>query len=441
MFLDSFKPFNYSHSLFDSIALLVSQTDLNAVSDNERLAIAEFLKIMSFKGENAARLSDEYLASKQVILGLENDDSQIIDTVKSVIEHPVLSFVQIGLSNLDSTQDEDNQIRTLIFKLNEVQSNWLSVDTFARNVTFVSNKIYGISQYIDNIKRAELDADKIAQNCVYIQDSVANISRDLLMAGKLKSAELLLRSYDKFCKAIAAIYSKAELNRDILMTYKMAEAAKPKRDKNYKSNKALTNPLSTAFDASYDDLTLNISLPFSFADMQEKGWLNLDDYDGYRAELSVYTNTGKPKKHEHKDVIAQYQRVHDKIDDMRLFAGEKLNYALAEFDRLLKLTLKTKSYSLAMIGEINGILSSFMQSIPNISKDESVYSIIREACELKRVISKLAHIKTKKAQQAKTTKVIQTGSEINNDLFQAENITGTTLETTQTTKQEETIHG
>ncbi|MDA0910077.1 MAG: hypothetical protein O2809_00775 [Proteobacteria bacterium] len=441
MFLDSFKPFNYSNSLFDSIALLVSQTDLNSVSSDERSAIAEFLKLMSFKDENAARLSDEYLTSQQIILRLENSESQIVDTVKSIIDHPILSFVQIGLSNMVSAQNEDTQTRTLIFKLNEVQSNWLSVDTFMRNVIFVSSKIYGINQYIDNIKRAELDVDKIAQNCVFIQDSVANISRDLLATGRLKSAELLLRSYDKFCKAITVIYSKAELNHDILMTYKMAEANKPKRDQNYKSNKALTSPLNTIFDANYDSLELDTSLHFSFDDMQAKGWLNLNDYDNYSAELSVYTNTGKPRKFEHKDVIAQYQRVHDKIDDMRLFAGEKLNYALAEFDRLLKLTLKTKSYSHAMIGEINGILSSFMQSISNVSKDESVYSIIREACELKRVISKLAHIKTKKAQQAKATKVIQTGSEINNDFFQAENVTGSTLETTQTIKQEEIIHG
>lgn len=411
MFSVLFKPFHYRDSVLESVVDMIAETDLSVTQSEEQQAIELFLSLMALKGDNATALSADYRAIQSRLLSLKTKDSEKINMLQSVVAHPVLAFVQIGLAHCIEKREEDNQIKTLIFKLNEVQSNWASVDTFLNNIIFLGVNQHGISKSIYDIKRAELDIHLIAEHSVNIQNATANVARDLLIDGKLKAAELVLRSYEKFYHAICAIFDKAELNKEILNTYALAEKAKPKRDKRYRNQASLVQKSQAETVANSQDESINGDtkhLPFSYDDMKAKGWLNLDDYNEYNADLTVDTNNNKPNKKEHKDVVAQFKRVQEKINDLCLFTGERLTQSLRVLEDDLSLTLSTKSYCDGMIGEINGILSYFMSSIQHISKDESVYSIVREICQLKRVISKVIYSKQQNIQaQSKVIEIVQ----------------------------------
>lgn len=411
MFSVLFKPFRYLDSVLESVVDLIAETDLSVTQPEEQQAIELFLSLMALKADNATALSADYRAIQSRLLSLKKKDSEKINMLQSVVANPILAFVQIGLAHCIEKREEDNQIKTLIFKLNEVQSNWASVDTFLNNIIFLGVNQHGISKSIYDIKRAELDIHLIAEHSVNIQNATANVARDLLIDGKLKAAELVLRSYEKFYHAICAIYDKAELNKEILTTYSLAEKAKPKRDKRYRNQTSLVQKAQAETVANSQGESINSDtkhLPFSYDDMKAKGWLNLDDYNDYDADLIVDINTNKPNKKEHKDVVAQFKRVQEKIDDLCLFTGERLTQSLRMLEDDLSLTLSTKSYCDGMIGEINGILSYFMSSIQHISKDESVYSIVREICQLKRVISKVIYSKQQNIQaQTKVIEIVQ----------------------------------
>ena len=409
MFSVLFKPFHYRDSVLESVVDMIAETDLSVTQSEEQQSIELFLSLMALKADNAIALSADYVAIQSRLLSLKTKDSEKMNMLHSIVAHPILSFVQIGLSHCVEKREEDNQIKTLIFKLNEVQSNWASVDTFLNNIIFLGVNQHGISKSIYDIKRAELDIHLIAEHSVNIQNATANIARDLLIDGKLKAAELVLRSYEKFYHAICAIYDKAELNKEILNTYALAEKSKPKRDKRYRNQASLVQKSQAEIVANNQEESINGDtkhLPFSYDDMKAKGWLNLDDYNDYDADLIVDINTNKPNKKEHKDVVAQFKRVQEKIDDLCLFTGERLTQSLRVLEDDLSLTLSTKSYCDGMIGEINGILSYFMSSIQHISKDESVYSIVREICQLKRVISKVIYSKQQNIQTQKTQKKV-----------------------------------
>lgn len=411
MFSVLFKPFHYRDSVLESVVDLIAETDLSVTQKEEQKAIELFLSLMALKADNATTLSADYVAIQSRLLSLKTKDSEKMNMLHAIVAHPILAFVQIGLAHCAEKREEDNQIKTLIFKLNEVQSNWASVDTFLNNIIFLGVNQHGISKSIYDIKRAELDIHLIAEHSVNIQNATANIARDLLIDGKLKAAELVLRSYEKFYHAICAIYDKAELNKEILNTYSLAEKAKPKRDKRYRNQASLVQKSQAETVANSQDESINGDtkhLPFSYDDMKAKGWLNLDDYNEYNADLTVDTNNNKPNKKEHKDVLAQFKRVQEKINDLCLFTGERLTQSLRVLEDDLSLTLSTKSYCDGMIGEINGILSYFMSSIQHISKDESVYSIVREICQLKRVISKVIYSKQQNIQaQTKVIEIVQ----------------------------------
>jgi len=387
MFLDRLKSFKYNSNVLHSLVVDIAEYELSKLSSNDLFIIKSFLSLMSLNNSNAIDLDKDFITLNNNILNTISDND-LVHKCKLVASNYILTFTQIGLSNQQHQPIENNQVNTLIFKLKEINSNWGSVETFINNLVFITENDYGVVEFVNNIKMHSDDILRIEANFLKIEKSTANIIKELLVLGRLKAGELLLRSYEKFCNALSNIYDNAELNNHIIEIYNMVDKSIPKKNKNtHVLSHKISHPVSLCDGVYHCDN----SLGFTLNEMIKRGWLNVEDYSDYKTNVSIKTNTGLPKIKESRDVKLKFEVLKRKINDMYMFSNSLMEYKLANFEASLAMTLKIKGYSKATLGEIDGITTSFVRSIDNFMDDENIAQIIRQICEVKREISKIIY--------------------------------------------------